>query len=195
MWYVAIRNQRSGPFTREEVLAQARAGELDEGALVWTEGMGGWAPFARTELAKAEAIRYGGFGIRALAHVIDNAIVSLVFFALVVTVMTALKLIAGLDLDIPGVIDRTLMPLSFALNLFYFGILQPLLAGSPGKRLCGLRLVGENRQPIRVATGVLRYLALLASWVPLGLGVLALAWHPRKQGWHDRAARTLVILA
>lgn len=40
---------------------------------------------------------------------------------------------------------------------------------------------------------VVRYFAYYVSLLPLGLGFLWIIWDPRKQGWHDKLASTLVI--
>ncbi len=40
---------------------------------------------------------------------------------------------------------------------------------------------------------VLRYLGYYVSAIPFGLGFLWVAFDPRKQGWHDKIARTVVV--
>jgi uncharacterized RDD family membrane protein YckC len=42
---------------------------------------------------------------------------------------------------------------------------------------------------------VIRYLCYYLSILPLGLGLLWVGWDPRKQGWHDKIARTVVVRA
>jgi uncharacterized RDD family membrane protein YckC len=38
-----------------------------------------------------------------------------------------------------------------------------------------------------------RYLGYIVSTVPLGLGLIWVAFDARKQGWHDKLAGTVVI--
>ena len=40
---------------------------------------------------------------------------------------------------------------------------------------------------------VLRYIGDYIAMLPLFLGILWVAWDPRKQGWHDKIAGTVVI--
>lgn len=40
---------------------------------------------------------------------------------------------------------------------------------------------------------IIRYLGYYVSLIPLGLGYLWVAWDPKKQGWHDKMAGTVVI--
>lgn len=66
---------------------------------------------------------------------------------------------------------------------------------TPGMMAAGARVVrtdgGGRPDPGRAA---LRWAAGAASALPLGLGLLWAAWDPRKQGWHDKIAKTLVVL-
>jgi uncharacterized RDD family membrane protein YckC len=65
---------------------------------------------------------------------------------------------------------------------------------TPGKMWLRLRIVDA-------ATGgdapfprlVLRYVGYLLSALPLGLGFLWMLWDPRRQTWHDKLARTVVL--
>ena len=40
---------------------------------------------------------------------------------------------------------------------------------------------------------IVRYLGYFVSTIPLGLGLLWVAFDPRKQGWHDKLAGTVVV--
>jgi len=65
-----------------------------------------------------------------------------------------------------------------------------------GKMLLGLRVVRADLAPPAVQDGLVRSLVIDLLWiVPLAWLVLAVVIerHPRRQGWHDRAAGTLVV--
>lgn len=68
------------------------------------------------------------------------------------------------------------------------------LQGSPGKLLLGCRIVdarsGANPQAWQV---VVRMLGYSVSILPLGLGVFWMLWDRRRQTWHDKLARTVVV--
>jgi uncharacterized RDD family membrane protein YckC len=66
--------------------------------------------------------------------------------------------------------------------------------GTPGKLVLGLRIVDADTGGVpTVGRFVLRYLGYLVSAIPLGLGYLWAIWDPRRQGWHDKMAGTLVV--
>ena len=66
--------------------------------------------------------------------------------------------------------------------------------GTPGKLLLGCRVVdvrsGGRPQVWQV---VVRLLGYAVSALPLGLGFLWMLWDRRRQGWHDKLARTAVV--
>ena len=64
---------------------------------------------------------------------------------------------------------------------------------TPGKRLLGLKIVAVHSPRLTFAQVLLRAGGYMAACLPLHLGLLAAAWHPRRQGWHDRLAGTLVV--
>ncbi|MDO9500944.1 RDD family protein [Falsiroseomonas sp.] len=66
--------------------------------------------------------------------------------------------------------------------------------GTPGKLVLGLRIVdAETGLPPRFGALVLRYLGYLISALPLCLGYFWMLWDPRRQTWHDKMGRTLVV--
>lgn len=66
--------------------------------------------------------------------------------------------------------------------------------GTPGKLALGLRIVdAETGQPPPLSRLVLRYLGYLVAALPLCLGYLWALWDRRRQGWHDKMGRTLVV--
>ena len=65
---------------------------------------------------------------------------------------------------------------------------------TPGKMLLGARIV-DATTGAAPSTGQLvgRYLGYLVSALPLGLGLIWVAFDARKQAWHDKLAGTVVI--
>lgn len=47
--------------------------------------------------------------------------------------------------------------------------------------------------PLTVGQSIGRYVAYFVSILPLFLGILWVAFDPRKQGWHDKLAGTVVV--
>jgi uncharacterized RDD family membrane protein YckC len=67
---------------------------------------------------------------------------------------------------------------------------------TPGKMMIGARIVDEKTLG-KPSTGQLigRYFAYYVSTIPFLLGLIWVGIDPRKQGWHDKLAGTLVIRA
>lgn len=65
---------------------------------------------------------------------------------------------------------------------------------TPGKMAIGARVVdAATGKPMTPGQSVGRYVAYFASAIPLGLGLLWVAFDSRKQGWHDKLAGTVVV--
>lgn len=62
-----------------------------------------------------------------------------------------------------------------------------------GKMLFGIRIVQADGAPLTFGQAVVRYVASWLSGIPFGLGYWWVAFDSRKQGWHDKIARTIVV--
>ena len=62
-----------------------------------------------------------------------------------------------------------------------------------GGIVCNLRVVRTNGGPLAGADAVVRGLACVFSFVPLGLGFLWILRDPQQQAWHDKIAGTIVL--
>jgi uncharacterized RDD family membrane protein YckC len=89
-------------------------------------------------------------------------------------------------------------PADFLVNWFLPAVAVVLFwvyrQATPGKIAIGARIV-DARTGAKPGTGQLvgRYLAYYVSIIPLMLGILWVAFDPRKQGWHDKLAGTVVV--
>ena len=130
---------------------------------------------------------YAGFWQRAAAFLIDWLIV----IVIVVPVM-----VLGF-----GVQQVSLDPAEHSWDLLAFVAIAVAVIGfwrycgaTPGKLAVGLKIVdaktGDAPSTGRLA---LRFLGYFVSALPLYLGFLWIALDRRKQGWHDKIARTVVI--
>ena len=64
---------------------------------------------------------------------------------------------------------------------------------TPGKKVCGLKVVDYNGSRISFAQATGRYFAGFLSVITLGIGFVMIAWTARRQGLHDMMASTLVV--
>jgi len=69
-------------------------------------------------------------------------------------------------------------------------------SATPGKMLIRAKIV-DARTGGKPSTGQLigRYFAYYVSMLPLFLGFIWIAFDKRKQGWHDKLARSVVVYA
>jgi uncharacterized RDD family membrane protein YckC len=118
---------------------------------------------------------YAGFGQRLLAALIDG----LIFFVVSAPISSVLFEASAV------------MPLLAALTVIGF---WRYCGATPGKLAVAVRIVdARTGQPVGTGRLALRLLCYLVSALPLYLGFLWIAFDRRKQGWHDKIAKTVVI--
>ena len=133
-------------------------------------------------------VEYAGFWIRFLASVLDSVLLILVLVPL-------LMIFYG-----PGVLLSAESP-GLAYDVINYGL--PIIAviifwqyrsATPGKLMMGIYIVDEKtlgHPPF--GRLVLRYFGYYVSILPMLLGFIWVAFDKRKQGFHDKIARTLVV--
>lgn len=132
---------------------------------------------------------YVGFLARFLASVIDS------FLAMVI-IMPVLFMVYGESLL--SVENFAGGPLYYLMTWVFPAVAVVLFwiarAATPGKMLINARIV-DARTGGKPSTGQLigRYLGYYVSMLPLFLGFFWVAFDKRKQGWHDKLARTVVV--
>ena len=142
---------------------------------------------------------YATIGQRIGAYLIDNFLYVVVYF---VSGFIGVSILFGSSME--GAAMALFMLFSYGVPLGFFAFVV-YLAGSkgytPGKKVLGLRLVDEvTGQPIGFWRVVLRNIVLgLVSIFTCGIGLIVLAvlanQHPRRQGWHDQVAKSVVVPA
>ncbi|UTH75242.1 RDD family protein [Chromobacterium sp. IIBBL 290-4] len=67
-------------------------------------------------------------------------------------------------------------------------------SATPGKMMLGAIVVdADSGGPLTPGQAVLRYLGYYLSLIPFALGLIWVGLDARKQGWHDKLARTVVV--
>jgi uncharacterized RDD family membrane protein YckC len=133
-----------------------------------------------------EPVHYVGFWMRYLAYALDSLI--LFFIEHMVTVVFPLRIVDGAWNLYYGWWLRTTV-----LGFLYFGVLQPKMQGTIGKKALGIVVVDEKFKPMDIGTGILRYILFVIFNIPLCIGAIWAAFDSRKQGLHDKLAKTFVI--
>ena len=130
---------------------------------------------------------YAGFWQRAAAFAIDALIITVIMVPLMVVVFGMRRV----SLDPAEHSWDLLAPLVIAAALIGF---WRYCGATPGKIALGVRIVDAvSGQPPGLLRLALRFVGYFVSAFPLYLGFLWIAVDRRKQGWHDKIARTIVI--
>jgi uncharacterized RDD family membrane protein YckC len=134
-------------------------------------------------------LEYVGFWPRVGATIVDCILIEIitlpVFFAFYGSaVLGSDKLIEG--------------PMDFLLT-YVFPVVATILfwfwkQATPGKMLLAAKIVDEKTggEP-SIGQYLIRYIGYVICVVPLFLGIIWVAFDPKKQGWHDKMAGTVVV--
>jgi uncharacterized RDD family membrane protein YckC len=135
--------------------------------------------------------RYVGFGRRFIATLVDTFWLALVTVPLLVLFYGWEYFAPGSENGAGGVADILISyVLPIAVVLTFWVVKQ----ATPGKMVVHSRIVDASHggTPSK-GQFIIRYLGYYVSLIPLGLGFLWILWDPRRQGWHDKIANTVVI--
>jgi uncharacterized RDD family membrane protein YckC len=132
-----------------------------------------------------------GFGLRYGAWMFDFLITLMAMMAFTFAVsFVSHRSVVGSNRDL--VIVGALTLLSFLLN---FIVLAGRSGQTMGMRILGIRIERLDGARFTIRGAVIRHLVgyplSLASFF---LGFLWMLWDPRQQGWHDKLARTIVVM-
>jgi uncharacterized RDD family membrane protein YckC len=137
---------------------------------------------------------YAGLVTRAVAFIIDAAIVNTVAFIVGASASLALS-IFGVSLDeLPTAVSLAVGAGGWlVLNLVYF-IGSWMLAGQTrGMRLMAIRVMRTDGEPISVWCALRRLVGMVVAALPLFAGYLLILVDDRRRGLHDRLAGTVVV--
>ena len=134
-------------------------------------------------------------GQRALGRLIDFIVLLIPFFLIVLPKVDTSSKEPTVDLSSGSRLLLLLAP------LIYETVLIAWRGQTVGKIAVGTRVarLGDGGTPIPTQAGIRAALPVGATLVPIVGGILSLAVylvaivHPLRQGWHDRAAGTVVV--
>ncbi|MGG2098804.1 RDD family protein [Acinetobacter haemolyticus] len=136
----------------------------------------------------SDKYEYAGFWIRVGAAILDTIII----LAALIPLMMLLT---------PSVTDNlTRTSWSWSdwigqiLSAIFYIFCWVKFAGTPGKRLLRLKVLDEQTgNHISVGQGIIRYIGYIPATLVLFIGLIWIAFDPKKQGWHDKMAKTVVV--
>ena len=142
--------------------------------------------------------KYAGFWVRLLALIIDGLLLSLILMPILKAVFPSDVVsssymasgAAGFSTNLGG----TAGTLYSILSMLYFVVMTVMFGGTLGKMAMKIKVVDENGANIGWGAGVLReVVGKFISAIVIGLGYLWVAFDAKKQGWHDKIAKTYVV--
>jgi len=149
--------------------------------------------------------KFAGFWRRFVAYMIDGFILSIVLTILGVIAIVAYvtgamsgnggSLIARMtNPEQLSILTLWIWAFSMILNILYFTYFYGTSGRSPGKILMGLQVVTTDGKPLTFGIAFLRSVGYLVSSFVFCLGFIWIGIDKKKQGWHDKIARTVVII-
>ena len=144
---------------------------------------------SRPASAMQQQYSYAGFWIRVGAALIDGVIITAITLPVLIGIygpdyMESTKILHG---PAEFVISYVFPAVAVILFWMYKG-------ATPGKMACKLKIIDVNTggKPTP-GQHVGRYFGYFVSTIPLGLGLIWVAFDDRNQGWHDKMSSTAVV--
>jgi uncharacterized RDD family membrane protein YckC len=145
-------------------------------------------------------LSYVGFWPRFLALFIDNIILQVAAYIVTFAIMIPLGIVGAATGGEEGMSTGLSIGqlIAFAPTLVMGWLYFAWMDSSPhqgtlGKIVMGIKITDLEGQRIGFGQATWRYFAKIISTIVCYLGLLAVAWDPRHQGWHDHLASTFVV--
>ncbi|WP_121245836.1 RDD family protein [Mucilaginibacter phyllosphaerae] len=202
-YYISQGEEENGPYTLEEVLQMP----LTVDTMVLSPRQDDWQRASDLpeffEYFEARGIYFpteenlAGFGWRLIAYVVDSIILS--YPISLFRPATFNEVYARATNGTATVEDLVVMlkfnVISFLIMAAYHTICEfSPMQGSLGKKFFRISVVDADGMKLTFGRALLRNLGKFVSGTALGIGYLAILWDSQKQAWHDRWARTYVII-
>ncbi|MBF0117407.1 MAG: RDD family protein [Desulfobacterales bacterium] len=140
-------------------------------------------------MEEIKEIKYVGFWKRLIATVIDTVIMMLITMPILLSVYG--KAYFTSKAPIKGAVDFIV---SYILPAVFVIFLWKYKSATPGKMIIKAKIVDADTGGLPTNKQlVIRFFAYLVSSIPMGLGFIWIAFDKKKQSWHDKMAKTLVI--
>jgi uncharacterized RDD family membrane protein YckC len=152
-------------------------------------------------------VRFAGFRVRLLAGLIDGTIQLGLISPVVIWIITQSLGLGPHQPSLPSyyigeylgtLFDIILnqnhvsdIPLIFFSPIFLFYFV--LLPSTPGKLICGLRVIRADGGRVTSLLALKRFLSYFISALPAGIGFFMIGWDDQKRALHDRICDTRVV--
>ncbi len=218
-WYYVDAGQQAGPISEDDLATLAGSGKIQPDTLVWREGMATWLPYLQAKpggslnappvisagpgfAIETSAVGvasmgtgYGGFWIRFAAKILDGLIQDIILAPFFLFVGLRIGLVAHPGPPTPAEIQALVKimigvcVIVIGYNTFFLG----KFGATPGKMVCGLKVLTPEGTPISYARALGRTAAQFLSGMFCYLGYIMSAFDSQKRSLHDHIADTCVI--
>jgi uncharacterized RDD family membrane protein YckC len=152
----------------------------------------------------SQPVRLAGFFSRFIAFVLDLIVINLINLVVLVGIELIINFFFSGDFArfplLQSIADTIIASSQWLTALFsavfgfiYFVFFWVIAGFTPGQALFGLRVIRSDGRPVNLGRAVLRLIGYLVAALPLFLGFIWILFDNRRQGWHDKIARTYVI--
>jgi uncharacterized RDD family membrane protein YckC len=146
-----------------------------------------------THISTKKTVLVAGSGRRLITAFYDGLIIAVAGFFVI--------LVLGMTLLVFGLLDSgtsegfsILASISLVVwSMVYYVGFWTTTGQTLGKVLGGIKVIRTNGSPVSFGQALLRYLGYIVSAVVLSVGFLWIAFDGKRQGWHDKIARTYVV--
>lgn len=177
---------------REHITQQRQAGKSDAQIKEELLKVGWQAVDVDDALSVGNSQTFAGFWIRFLALLVDQTIFIIIALGLGIILKPFTSQVGEESLSsVAAWVDAFIAPfLIVAYNVLFVW----LKGATPGKMLVGLKIVKIDGSAVDLGAALLReIIGKAASGLLFGLGYFWVAFDKKKQGWHDKLAKTVVV--
>lgn len=139
---------------------------------------------------ETQEYEYAGFWIRTAASMVDLILI------LIITLPLTLMVYGS---NTVWYSDQILLgPADFLINYTFPFIVTIIFwmykSATPGKMILKIKVLdAETGDKMTLGQSIGRYFAYLPAMIVFLIGIIWVAWDKRKQGWHDKLAKTIVV--
>jgi len=138
---------------------------------------------------QSEDLEYVGFWVRVGATLIDSILLGIIIWP-ILTAFYGESYWTNEQL-IQGPMDFLLSWVFPAVAVIVFWVMKQ---ATPGKMVISTKIVdAKTGKSPTISQLITRYFGYFLSGIPLGIGIIWIAFDERKQGWHDKLAGTIVV--
>ena len=133
---------------------------------------------------------YAGFWVRVGASLIDLILLLMITLPLTLMIYGS-DMVRNSEAMILGPADFLI---NYSLPFFATIIFWMYKSATPGKMVLHLKVLDEETgNKLTIGQSIGRYFAYIPAMLIFMIGIFWVAWDKKKQGWHDKLAKTVVV--